>query len=78
MLDGSVRREGSVLLFRIRDPKLKLSVPVRYTGRCPIRSRPGARCWSTVNDSGSGGFVGQPNTLTTKCPSKYQAAAASY
>jgi hypothetical protein len=26
----------------------------------------------------SAAFVGQQNSLTTKCPSKYKAAAASY
>ena len=43
VLLGSVRHEGSALLFRIRDPKLALSVPVRYTASSPTRSRPGAR-----------------------------------
>src|SRR5947209_11956804 len=32
VLGGSVHRQGDVLLFRIRDPKRSLSVPVRYTG----------------------------------------------
>jgi len=31
-----------------------------------------------VHQGGASGFVGEPNTLTTKCPSKYQAASASY
>jgi hypothetical protein len=31
----------------------------------------------TVQESGSG-FIGEQNSLTTKCPSKYQAASASY
>jgi hypothetical protein len=30
----------------------------------------------TVNDSG-GSFIGQENSLTTKCPSKYQIAAGA-
>ena len=38
VLDGSVRHAGSALLFRVRDPKLKLSVPVRYTASCRTRS----------------------------------------
>ena len=66
VLDGSVHRDGSTLLFRVRDPKLKLSVPVRYTGVV------------TVHEAGSSGFIGEQNSLTTKCPSKYQAASASY
>ena len=35
VLSGSVQRDGGVLLFRVRDPKLKMSVPVRYTGEIP-------------------------------------------
>src|SRR4029077_7190205 len=35
VLAGSVRHDGQALLFRIRDPKLSLSVPVRYTGVVP-------------------------------------------
>ncbi|MGI8507333.1 MAG: cytochrome c maturation protein CcmE [Solirubrobacteraceae bacterium] len=78
VLDGSVRHHGSVLLFRVRDPKLELSVPVRYTGPIPDPFAPGRAVLVTVHDGGNSGFVGQPNSLTTKCPSKYQAASASY
>jgi cytochrome c-type biogenesis protein CcmE len=78
VLDGSVRREGSALLFRIRDPKLQLSVPVRYTGIVPDPFAAGRAVMVTVQEqSSSSTFVGQGNSLTTKCPSKYQAEAAS-
>ncbi len=78
VLDRSVRYDGSALLFRVRDPKLKVSVPVRYTGPVPDPFAPGRAVLVTVHDGGASGFVGEPNTLTTKCPSKYQAASASY
>jgi len=78
VLDGSVRREGSALLFRIRDPKLQLSVPVRYTGIVPDPFAAGRAVMVTVQEQSSNStFVGQGNSLTTKCPSKYQAEAAS-
>jgi cytochrome c-type biogenesis protein CcmE len=77
VLDGSVRHEGQELLFRVRDPKLKMSVPVRYTGLVPDPFAPGRGVLVTVQRQGSG-FVGQPNTMLTKCPSKYQATSASY
>ncbi|MBV9465407.1 MAG: cytochrome c maturation protein CcmE [Solirubrobacterales bacterium] len=77
VLDGSVRHEGTALLFRVRDPKLKLSVPVRYTGIVPDPFQAGRGVLVDVQEGGSG-FIGQANSLTTKCPSKYQAAAASY
>jgi cytochrome c-type biogenesis protein CcmE len=78
VLDGSVRRQGETLMFRIRDPKLKVSVPVRYTGVVPDPFAPGRAVLVTVQKGSSSTFIGQPNSLTTKCPSKYQAASGSY
>jgi cytochrome c-type biogenesis protein CcmE len=79
VLDGSVKHEGQDLLFRVRDPKLKVSVPVTYTGIVPDPFQEGRGVLVTVHESGSGsGFVGEQNSLTTKCPSKYQAASGSY
>lgn len=78
VLTGSVRHEGTALLFRIRDPKQTLSVPVRYTGIVPDPFAAGRAVMVTVQEPASGPiFVGQQNSLTTKCPSKYQAQAAS-
>ncbi len=76
VLDGSVRHIGAALLFRVRDPKLTVSVPVRYTGIVPDPFRAGRGVLVTVHEQGTA-FVGEQNSLTTKCPSKYQAAAAT-
>ena len=77
VLVGSVRREGATLTFRIRDPKLAtVSVPVRYTGVVPDPFAGGRAVMVAVKQDGATA-VGQENSLTTKCPSKYQAAAAS-
>lgn len=84
VLAGSVHHEGSVLLFRVRDPKQHVSVPVRYTGEVPDPFAPGRGVLVTVHEGqgavapSSAGFVGEANSLTTKCPSKYQAASSSY
>ena len=77
VMAGSVRHEGKQLLFRIRDPKLKVSVPVSYTGIVPDPFAPGRGVAVTVHEQGTG-FVGQSNSLLTKCPSKYQAAKSTY
>ena len=77
VLSGSVRHDGNALLFRVRDPKLRVSVPVRYTGVVPDPFQAGRGVLVTVHQ-GPRGFVGEPDSLTTKCPSKYQAAKASY
>jgi len=75
VLTGSVVHRGSALLFRIRDPKLRVSVPVRYTGIVPDPFRAGRGVVVTVHESSSPTFVGEQDSLTTKCPSKYQAVS---
>ena len=77
VLAGSVHHQGTALLFRVRDPKLKLSVPVRYTGIVPDPFAEGRGVLVTVQEKGSQ-WIGEQNSLTTKCPSKYQAASSSY
>jgi cytochrome c-type biogenesis protein CcmE len=78
VLTGSVSHEGSALLFRVRDPKLSVSVPVRYSGIVPDPFRAGRGVVVAVHKQGSGPtFIGEQDSLTTKCPSKYQAAGSS-
>jgi cytochrome c-type biogenesis protein CcmE len=77
VLDGSVHQDGGTLLFSVRDPKLHVAVPVRYTGIVPEPFAQGRAVLVDVTDD-RGSFIGQQNSLTTKCPSKYQAASGSY
>ncbi|HZE03953.1 MAG TPA: cytochrome c maturation protein CcmE, partial [Solirubrobacteraceae bacterium] len=77
VLNGSVRRTDSMLYFRVRDPKLHVSVPVRYTGIVPDPFAGGRAVMVAVRQGSGTTYVGQQNSLTTKCPSKYKAAAAS-
>jgi len=81
ILAGTVisdRRTASTLYFRVRDPKLDVSVPVRYQGSIPGPFMSGRGVLVSVRKGASGVWVGQSGSLTTKCPSKYQAAAGSY
>jgi cytochrome c-type biogenesis protein CcmE len=74
----SARRAGRVLVFRIRDPKrARLTARVRYTGIVPDPFRVGRGVIVTVRKAGSG-FVGEHDSLITKCPSKFQAKAAGH
>jgi cytochrome c-type biogenesis protein CcmE len=72
VLRGSVRRENDVLFFRVRDRTDHLSVPVRYTGAVPEPFREGREVIVTVHRHGAL-FVGRPDSLVTKCPSKFRA-----
>jgi len=76
VVNGSVQQAGSALLFRVRDPKLHVSVPVRYTGEVPDPFHAGRGVLVTVQRQGTQ-FIGEENSLTTKCPSKYQAASGA-
>jgi cytochrome c-type biogenesis protein CcmE len=80
VLDGSVHRTDSSVSFRIRDPKLRMSVPVTYRGSIPDPFAQGRAVLLDVKEgkSPTSTYIGQGNSLTTKCPSKYKAAAASY
>jgi len=75
--DGSVRRTPTVLYFSVLDPHRRVAVPVRYTGEVPDPFAQGRAIMVNVTDDGGTTFVGQQNSLTTKCPSKYQAASGS-
>jgi cytochrome c-type biogenesis protein CcmE len=78
VVNGSVYRDNQALYFRVRDPKLDVSVPVRYTGIVPDPFAAGRGVLVTVSKPTSGGdYIGQQNSLTTKCPSKYQAASGA-
>jgi cytochrome c-type biogenesis protein CcmE len=77
VLVGSVQHQGTALLFKIRDPKLNVAVPVRYSGIVPDPFAGGRAVMVAVREGAGTTYIGQQNSLTTKCPSKYQAAAAS-
>jgi cytochrome c-type biogenesis protein CcmE len=66
-------RSGDTLRFRVRDRRGHASVLVRYRGEVPDPFRAGREVIVTVRRDGSG-FVGQRDSLITKCPSKFQAA----
>lgn len=72
----SVRHYGEVLGFRVRDRGGEVSVPVRYSGEVPDPFREGREVIVTVQKQG-GDYIGERNSLITKCPSKYKAAPPS-
>jgi cytochrome c-type biogenesis protein CcmE len=69
---GSVRHPGGALAFRVRDRAGHASVPVLYRGAVPEPFREGREVIVTVRARGRG-FVGERDSLVTKCPSKFTA-----
>jgi cytochrome c-type biogenesis protein CcmE len=61
---------GSGLRFRMRDVDGAVSVPVVYRGSVPDLFRTG-RSVHLTGELRNGVFVGKPDTLLTRCPSKY-------
>jgi cytochrome c-type biogenesis protein CcmE len=72
---GSVRRAGEQLYFSVEDRAGGTTIPLSYTGTVPDPFREGREVIVTVQRQG-GSFVGERNSLITKCPSKYKAAPA--
>jgi cytochrome c-type biogenesis protein CcmE len=72
---GSVERQGEALRFRVADrDDPSQSIPVTYAGTVPDPFRGGREIvlTGTVDD---GVFVGERDTLVTKCPSKFSSSS---
>ena len=76
VLAHSVARNGAVLNFSVADRAGGAAVPVAYTGTVPDPFREGREVIVTVEKQG-GQYVGERNSLITKCPSKYKEAPPS-
>lgn len=71
VVDGSIVREaGTTIRFRVRDLNGTTSIPVTYTGSVPDPFRDGREIGIRVTKQGDS-FVGEKDSLVTKCPSKF-------
>src|SRR3984893_2455272 len=73
VVNGSVHRQGSVLGFSVQDRVGGTTIPVLYSGTVPDPFREGREVIVTVQRQ-SGLYVGERNSLITKCPSKFKTA----
>jgi cytochrome c-type biogenesis protein CcmE len=71
VVDGSIERDGTSMSFRVRDREGERSVPVEYSGAVPDPFRDGREIIVTVQRRGDV-FVGERDSLVTKCPSKFE------
>jgi cytochrome c-type biogenesis protein CcmE len=76
VVQGSVHREGAVLHFGVEDRVGGTTVPLDYTGTVPDPFHEGREVIITVEKQG-GQFIGERDSLITKCPSKYKTAPPS-
>ena len=73
-VEPGYERRGSQLIFRVRErtaPPGTPSVPVTYEGTVPDPFRENREVIVKVRKQGDG-FVGERDSLITKCPSKFQ------
>jgi cytochrome c-type biogenesis protein CcmE len=71
-VEPGYRQDGAVTHFRVRDRAGHVSVPVRYEGVLPDPFRAGREVIIDVRKEGDV-YVGEKNSLVTKCPSKFTA-----
>lgn len=72
VVKGSIKHHGNGIAFRVVDRDGKgQSLPVTYKGTVPDPFRGGREIVLTGAIAKSGVFVGEPETLITKCPSKF-------
>ena len=71
---GSIVRNGDAMRFAIRDRTgAGPTLPVSYTGEVPDPFRAGREV-IVKGTMRNGTFIGERDSLVTKCPSKFQAA----
>ena len=75
VVQGSVRHVGDTLDFSVADRAGGTTIPVAYTGTVPDPFREGREVIVTV-DKHDGRYIGERDSLITKCPSKYKTAPA--
>ena len=77
VVPGSVRHHGENLRFRVADrDDPSTSIPVAYSGTVPDPFRAGREIVLTGSVE-KGTFVGERDTLITKCPSKFSTESSS-
>lgn len=77
VVPGSVHRAGGTLDFSVANRAGgSTAIPVAYTGTVPDPFRAGREIIVTVQKQG-GSYIGERDSLITKCPSKYKVAPPS-
>ena len=74
---GTYERRGDLHTFRVVERKGQASVPVSYRGSVPDPFREGREVIVTVQRDARGTFVGEKDSLITKCPSKFSESKQS-
>lgn len=75
VVPGSIKQAGTGIKFEVEDRKGGGALPVSYNGSIPDPFR-GGREIVLTGAYENGTFVGEPESLITKCPSKFTTNAS--
>jgi cytochrome c-type biogenesis protein CcmE len=73
---GTIKHKGETIDFEVEDRDGGNTMPVSYKGVVPDPFRGGREIILTGQREQSGTFVGEPESLITKCPSKFTTNAS--
>jgi cytochrome c-type biogenesis protein CcmE len=76
VVNGSISKVGDGIRFQVRDRKATAgsrAIWIRYSGSVPDPFKDGREVIVDVREGAAGTFVGQRDSLITKCPSKFSA-----
>jgi cytochrome c-type biogenesis protein CcmE len=75
VVNGSIHKQGGTTIFEVRDRDgtAAKAVQIRYTGSVPDPFRDGREVIVDVKKGSGNTFIGAPDSLITKCPSKFSA-----
>ena len=73
---GTIKHKGETIDFEVEDRDGGNAMPVSYTGVVPDPFRGGREIILTGQREAGGTFVGEPESLITKCPSKFTTNAS--
>jgi cytochrome c-type biogenesis protein CcmE len=75
VVNGSIHKQGGTTIFEVRDRDgtAAKAVQIRYTGSVPDPFRDGREVIVDVKKGPGSAFIGAPDSLITKCPSKFSA-----
>jgi cytochrome c-type biogenesis protein CcmE len=77
VVPGTIKHDGQTMTFEVEDRAgAQQTMPVSYTGSVPDPFKGGREIILSGQREASGTFVGEPESLITKCPSKFTTNAS--
>ena len=77
VVPGTIKHDGQTMTFEVEDRAgAQQTMPVSYTGSVPDPFKGGREIILSGQRESDGTFIGEPESLITKCPSKFTTNAS--